>query len=127
MRSDGLGKRMMMACGEGRRRGQPRKRWMDEIHEVTGMKLVELRGTTIERINGGGLSWWSLEFQELTAQDNKVINYTQPYFLRVSLGMPLIGVALNLTTLVVTITIAVTIAVTISYSGAILIYKHGRI
>jgi len=39
MRSDGLEKGMMLACGEGRRRrGRPRRRWMDEIHEVTGMK-----------------------------------------------------------------------------------------
>ena len=50
MRSDGLEKRMMLACGEGRRRrGQPRRRWMDEIHEITGMKLAELRDATIER------------------------------------------------------------------------------
>src|SRR6218665_2889474 len=50
MRSDGLEKRMMLACGEGRRRrGRPRRRWMDEIHEVTGMKLAELRYTMIER------------------------------------------------------------------------------
>jgi len=35
---------MMLACGEvRRRRGRPRRRWMDEIHEVTGMKLAELR------------------------------------------------------------------------------------
>jgi len=35
---------MILACGEGRRRrGRPRRGWMDEIHEVTGMKLVELR------------------------------------------------------------------------------------
>ena len=44
MRSDGLEKGMMLACGEGRRR-----RWMDGIHEVTGMKLVELRDVTKER------------------------------------------------------------------------------
>jgi len=26
---------MMLACGEGsRRRGRPRRRWMDKIHEV---------------------------------------------------------------------------------------------
>ena len=31
-----------------RRRGRPRRRWMDEIHEVTGMKLAELRDATIE-------------------------------------------------------------------------------
>ena len=55
MRSDGLEKGMMLACGEGRRRrGRPRRRWMDEIHEVTGIKLAELRDVTTERKNGGG-------------------------------------------------------------------------
>ena len=50
MRSDGLGKRMMLAFGDGRRRrGRPRRKWMDEIHEVTGMKLAELRDVTAER------------------------------------------------------------------------------
>lgn len=50
MRSDGLEKRMMLAYGDGRRRrGRPRRKWMDEIHEVTGMKLAELRDVTAER------------------------------------------------------------------------------
>src|SRR6218665_1272193 len=50
MRSDGLEKRMMLAHGdERRRRGRPRRKWMDEIHEVTGMKLAELRDVTAER------------------------------------------------------------------------------
>ena len=52
MHSDGLENGMMLACGEGRRRkrrGQPRRRWMDEIHEVTGMRLSELRDVTTER------------------------------------------------------------------------------
>jgi len=41
---------MMLACREGRRRrGRPRRTWMDEIHEVTGMKLEELRDMTTER------------------------------------------------------------------------------
>src|SRR6218665_1224546 len=35
MRSDGLEKRMMLAFGDGRRRGRPRRKWMDEIHEAT--------------------------------------------------------------------------------------------
>src|SRR6218665_615051 len=48
MRSDGLEKRMMLAFGDGRRR-RPRRKWMDEIHEVTGMKLAELRDVTAER------------------------------------------------------------------------------
>ena len=50
MRSGGLEKRMMLAHGDGRRRrGRPRRKWMDEIHEVTGMKLVELRDVTEQR------------------------------------------------------------------------------
>ena len=49
MRSDRLEKRMMPAYGYGRRkRGQPTRKWMDEIHEVTGMKLAELRDVTTE-------------------------------------------------------------------------------
>ena len=52
MRSDGLEKEMMLACGEGRRKqGRPRKKWMDEIHEATGMNLAELRDATAERGN----------------------------------------------------------------------------
>jgi len=34
MQSDGLEKGMMLLCGEGRRRGLPWRRWMDEIHKV---------------------------------------------------------------------------------------------
>jgi len=50
MRSDGLEKGMMLAHGNGRRRrGRPRRKWMDEIREVTGMKMVELRDVTTER------------------------------------------------------------------------------
>ena len=49
MQSDGLENGMMLAHGDGRRRGRPRRKWMDEIHEVTGMKLVELRDVTTER------------------------------------------------------------------------------
>jgi len=53
MRSDGLEKGMMLAYGDRRRRrGRPRRRWMDEIHEVTGMKLAELRNMTTERKHG---------------------------------------------------------------------------
>src|SRR6218665_1088206 len=41
---------MMLAHRDGRRRrGRPRRKWMDEIHEVTGMKLAELREVTTER------------------------------------------------------------------------------
>ena len=50
MRSNGLAKRMMLAHGDGRRRsGRPRRKWMNEIHEVTGMRLAELRDVTTER------------------------------------------------------------------------------
>ena len=44
MRSDGLEKGMMLAYGDGRRR-----RGMDEIYEVTGMRLTELRDVTTKR------------------------------------------------------------------------------
>src|SRR6218665_2810691 len=48
MRSDGLEKRM--TYGDGRRRkGRPRRKWTDEIHEVAGIKLAELRDVTAER------------------------------------------------------------------------------
>ena len=41
---------MMLAYGDGRRRrGRPRRKWMDELHEVTGMNLAELRVVTAER------------------------------------------------------------------------------
>jgi len=50
MRSDELEKEMMLAHGDGRRRrGRPRRKWMDEIHEVTRMKVAELRDVTTER------------------------------------------------------------------------------
>src|SRR6218665_3354108 len=50
MRSDGLEKGMMLAHEDGkRRRERPRRKWMDDIHEVTGMKLAELRDVTTER------------------------------------------------------------------------------
>jgi hypothetical protein len=50
MRSNGLEKELMTACGEGRRRcGRPRKKWLDEVQEKSGMKLEELREATRER------------------------------------------------------------------------------
>ena len=56
MRSDGLEKEMMLAYGEGRRKqGRPRKKWMDEIHETTGMNLAELRDATADRRKWRGL------------------------------------------------------------------------
>jgi len=52
MRSDGLEKEMMLACGEGsRKQGWPKKRWMDAldvIHETPGKKF----GRT-KRCDGG--------------------------------------------------------------------------
>src|ERR1700733_8690320 len=49
-RTDGLENEMMLACGEGeRRRGRPRKRWMEEIHEKMKMNLEELRKATTDR------------------------------------------------------------------------------
>ena len=50
MRSNGLEKDMMLACGEGRRKqGRPRKRWLDDVQETTGMNLEQLREATSER------------------------------------------------------------------------------
>ena len=47
---------MMLAHGDGRRRrGRPRRKWMDLVHEVTGMKLAELRDVTTERKKWRGL------------------------------------------------------------------------
>src|SRR6218665_1585702 len=44
MRANGMERDMMMAWGEGRRkRCRPRKRWMEEIHTMSGMNLAELR------------------------------------------------------------------------------------
>src|SRR6218665_2595829 len=63
------GKRMMLAHGDGRRRsGRPRRKWMDEIHEVTGMKLAELRDVTTERKIWRKMVKQLLELNELTAQ-----------------------------------------------------------
>jgi len=45
---------------------------MDEIHEVTGMKLAELRDVTQKENIGEGWSRQSLELDELTAQGDKV-------------------------------------------------------
>jgi len=66
---------MMLAHGDGRRRrGRPKRKWMDEIHEVhlTGMKLAELRDVTTERKLCRKWSRQSLELNELTAQGDKV-------------------------------------------------------
>ena len=50
MRADGLEKEMMLAHGEGKRkRGRPRRRWMEEIHKTTRMKLEKLKEATRDR------------------------------------------------------------------------------
>ena len=41
---------------------------MEEIHEVTGMKLAELRDVTAKKNIGEGWSRPSLELDKLTAQ-----------------------------------------------------------
>ena len=57
MRANGMEKEMMLACGEGkRRRGRPRKRWMEEIHETTNMNLSELREAARDRDAWRGLA-----------------------------------------------------------------------
>lgn len=43
MRADGLEKTMILACGEGARRGRPRTRWMENVHRRAGMNLEQLR------------------------------------------------------------------------------------
>ena|SRR6218665_1535806 len=49
MRSDRLEKGRMLAHGDGRRmRGRSRRKRMDEIHEVTGIKLAGLRDVATE-------------------------------------------------------------------------------
>ena len=51
MRSNGLEKELMLACGEGiRKQWRPRQRWMDTIHESTGMNLADLRDVTADRV-----------------------------------------------------------------------------
>ena len=35
--------------GKQEEKMEPRRKWMDEIYEVTGMKLAELRDVTTER------------------------------------------------------------------------------
>src|SRR6218665_1491306 len=71
MRSDGLKKRMMLANGGGRRsRGRSRRKWMDETHEVIGMKLAELRDVTTERKHWRRLVKTVAKLNELTARGN---------------------------------------------------------
>ncbi|CAH2315054.1 Hypothetical predicted protein [Pelobates cultripes] len=47
---DSLEKTLMLGKIEGtRRRGQQRRRWIDEVTEATNMKLLELRGAVTDR------------------------------------------------------------------------------
>ena len=58
----------MLAHGDGRRRrGRKRRKWMDEIREVTGMKLAELRDVKTER-----KQWRRLGLKESTAQGDNI-------------------------------------------------------
>ena len=44
MRSDGLEKAIMLGMGEGKRKkGRPRMRWLDEVQELTGLGLGQLK------------------------------------------------------------------------------------
>ena len=45
---NGMEKDMMLAYGEGRKRGSPMKRWMEEIL-ISGMNLAEPRDTVEDR------------------------------------------------------------------------------
>ena len=42
MRANGMEKDIMLTCGEGRRK-RLKKKWMEEMHTMSGMNLVELR------------------------------------------------------------------------------------
>ena len=50
MRSDGLEKSIMLGMGAGqRKRGRPRRRWMDEVKDITGKSLQELKEMARDR------------------------------------------------------------------------------
>jgi ribosomal protein L7/L12 len=50
MRGDGLEKAVMMGMGGGKReRGRPKIRWLDEIKELTGLSLQELKEAVRDR------------------------------------------------------------------------------
>ena len=50
MRGNGLEKAVMLGMGEGKRmRGRPKQRWMDEIVDVTGLTLQELKEAVRDR------------------------------------------------------------------------------
>ena len=50
MRSDGLEKAIMLGMGEGKRKkGRPRMRWLDEVQELTGLGLGQLKEEVRQR------------------------------------------------------------------------------
>jgi len=51
VRSDGLEKTFMFGMGNGKRgRGRPRRRWMDEVVETTGLPLQQLKKAARDRV-----------------------------------------------------------------------------
>ena len=56
MRADGLEKTIMMGMGEGKRnRGRPRRRWLDEVVQTTGMSLQQLKEAVRDRVGWRGV------------------------------------------------------------------------
>ena len=50
VRAGGLESQVMLGMGGGARsRGRPRRRWIDEILEVTGMRLREVSSAAMDR------------------------------------------------------------------------------
>ena len=50
MRANGLEKAIMLGMGDGqRRKGRPRRRWLDEIEILTDEKIWELAGMVRDR------------------------------------------------------------------------------
>ena len=55
MRANGLEKAIMVGMGDGqRRKGSPRRRWLDEIEMLTDKKIWELAGMVWDWWGGGG-------------------------------------------------------------------------
>ena len=48
-RTDSLEKTLMLGKIEGRRRGQQRMKWLDDITDLTGMSLSKLRQLVMEK------------------------------------------------------------------------------
>jgi len=50
MRGNGLEKNIMRGMGSGARgRGRPRRRWLDEVIETTGLNIWEAQAATRDR------------------------------------------------------------------------------